>query len=799
MLSTSWLFLLVYLGLACAGRPPTDEGCVTAVYTALGYLSFSGDPAQGAWEARCQNRLKVTSTYASADVYCTEEEQAAGFAQLQGYCLEYGKVELMPREQVAENLTHDALSRMPVVEYGQIPKSQRMPTAVLISPTFYRRTFDTIDTWQFEVWSHNAFGLLGYAFWVLVLAVGISHCLVRHIFHAVDIQAGQWARSRVRWLWIPLDGIYHWLQTHLVVPAPLSSPRRKLLWWTFPTRIEAVTVLLFWVLSVVVCTLEYRPVEGNLYWPSIPDQIMRYAADRTGVLSFANLPLVWLFAGRNNIFIWATGWSFGTFNLFHRHVAWVATLQAVAHTLIYLVIMYQKGNVIRKLHKPYLIWGTLATVVMVAILPFAMQWFRHRLYETFLLLHILFSIALLLGCFYHTIIFEGHDYWNYLWPAVAIWIVDRSLRLIRLIYCNIHVRANAGKGVQYTRSTATYDPSSDVIRLEVTPGSAHIRPSPGDFYYLYQPFRLTGWESHPFTLGAWSYDTHDRRFVSTKDNEVDIDVTQVPLLSDPSSPGTTTPDETQLKHPQQHQRNRHIQQQIPKFIFWIRPYDGWTRSLRQQCINSPDLTTTTTILLEGPYGNHFPLWSYESVLLIAGGTGIAAAVPYIQDHIVRSSTESEQILSSSRKDGNTTQTKDMRLIWVTRQEAFAQQVAVKELAPALARDDFRAEFYCTSSSNPAPARSGDDDDDGSDTDTDRRSSRDHLWKGDTGNINFLPGRPNLESLVLDHAHEAQLSESSAVVLVCGPSALADEARAAVHLAMRRGYRRIRYVEESFSW
>lgn len=36
---------------------------------------------------------------------------------------------------------------------------------------------------------------------------------------------------------------------------------------------------------------------------------------------------------------------------------------------------------------------------MVAILPFAVQWFRHRLYETFLLLHILFSIALLLGCF----------------------------------------------------------------------------------------------------------------------------------------------------------------------------------------------------------------------------------------------------------------------------------------------------------------------------------------------------------------------------------------------------------------
>ncbi|GKZ24124.1 hypothetical protein AbraIFM66951_008937 [Aspergillus brasiliensis] len=809
MLSSSWLFLLVYLGLAFAGRPPTNEGCVTAVYTALGYLSFSGDPAQGPWEARCQNRLKVTSTYASADVYCTEEEQIVGFAQLQGYCLEYAKVDLIPREELAENLTHDALSRMPVVEYAQIPKSQRIPTAVLISPTFYRRTFDTIDTWQFEVWSHNAFGLLGYAFWTLVLAVGITHRLVRHIFHSLDIRAGQWAPSRIRWLWIPLDGIYHWLQTHLVVPAPLST-RRKLLWWTFPTRIEAVTVLLFWALSVVFCTLEYRPVEGNLYWPSIPDQIMRYAADRTGVLSFANLPLVWLFAGRNNIFIWATGWSFGTFNLFHRHVAWIATVQAVAHTLIYLVIMYQKGNVIRKLHKPYLIWGTLATVVMVAILPFAVQWFRHRLYETFLLLHILFSVAVLLGCFYHTIIFEGHDYWNYLWPAVAIWILDRSLRLIRLMYCNIHVRANTGKGIHYTRSTATYDPSSDVIRLEVIPGSAHIRPSPGDFYYLYQPFRLTGWESHPFTLGAWTYESHhDTHHHSTKDTEVNIDVTQVPLLSDPSSPGTTTPDETQLKHqhePHNDQDHKHL-----KFIFWIRPYDGWTRSLRQQCTQSANLTSTTTILLEGPYGNHFPLWNYESVLLIVGGTGIAAAVPYIQDHIARSSTELDTYPSSKNSNSSstttTTQTKDMRLVWVTRQTSFAQQVARGELAPALARDDFTAEFYCTSTTTPARSYTtgnvdDDDDNDGNDTDTDSTQhslSSDQPWKRDTANIDIIPGRPDLESLVMNHAHEAQLSESSAAVLVCGPSALADEARAAVHLAMRRGYRRLRYVEESFSW
>lgn len=73
-------------------------------------------------------------------------------------------------------------------------------------------------------------------------------------------------------------------------------------------------------------------------WPSIYKQYLRYVADRTGILSFANLPLLWIFAGRNNIFLWATGWSFATFNIFHRHVAVISVVQAVVHTVLYVVL-----------------------------------------------------------------------------------------------------------------------------------------------------------------------------------------------------------------------------------------------------------------------------------------------------------------------------------------------------------------------------------------------------------------------------------------------------------------------------
>jgi hypothetical protein len=60
---------------------------------------------------------------------------------------------------------------------------------------------------------------------------------------------------------------------------------------------------------------------------------MRYISDRTGILAYANLPIIWMFSGRNNIFIWTTGWNFSTFNIFHRNVARVATTQAIVHSI----------------------------------------------------------------------------------------------------------------------------------------------------------------------------------------------------------------------------------------------------------------------------------------------------------------------------------------------------------------------------------------------------------------------------------------------------------------------------------
>lgn len=75
-------------------------------------------------------------------------------------------------------------------------------------------------------------------------------------------------------------------------------------------------------------------------WPDTRTQWLRYIADRTGILSFANFPLIWVFGIRNNLLLWLTGWDFGTYNNFHRWVARISTVQAIVHSVAYTIQVF---------------------------------------------------------------------------------------------------------------------------------------------------------------------------------------------------------------------------------------------------------------------------------------------------------------------------------------------------------------------------------------------------------------------------------------------------------------------------
>jgi len=188
-----------------------------------------------------------------------------------------------------------------------------------------------------------------YYFWAIVISVGICTRLLSLI---QGLQHQEWSpipeedtneshhvttRSNIKSL------PYALLKQYIIIPATFGYRcSQNFRWCTIPPRIQSLTIATFVILNAVLCSISYTAFSGNIFWPEKSEQYWRYISDRTGVISMANLPLIWLFGTRNNVLIWLTGWGFGTYNNFHRWVARVATLQAVVHSIGYTEMVLER-------------------------------------------------------------------------------------------------------------------------------------------------------------------------------------------------------------------------------------------------------------------------------------------------------------------------------------------------------------------------------------------------------------------------------------------------------------------------
>lgn len=242
-----WMLWLFLVPAVLCEYIPLDQRCVTAVFTAYNYLTFTG--SVGFWDSRCQNPLKVTSVYAASGTYCDPDEQTAGFALFAAYCHQFGRTDLLPRDALAENLTDDAIKQMNLVEYGVIPKHQPLYVPVMISQEYFKRTYRTIEDMQFVSGRHRAYGLACYIYWAGILVIGIIYRMSQHFWENRRLPGRPWTFVRAA---------YHLLQAYLVVPIP-----RRLFWFT-PTPINGIVLGLFWILNIVLSSVSYQTFEGNL-------------------------------------------------------------------------------------------------------------------------------------------------------------------------------------------------------------------------------------------------------------------------------------------------------------------------------------------------------------------------------------------------------------------------------------------------------------------------------------------------------------------------------------------------------
>lgn len=379
-------------------------------------------------------------------------------------------------------------------------------------------------------------------------------------------------------------------------------------------------------------------------------------------------------------------------------------------------------------------------MTMSLLLPLSMLPIRKKAYELFLIIHVALALPTLVLLFYHVEIFKG-QYDGWLWACSGVWVgcgfndancqcFDRLLRLVRIVSCSW--RTFGGKRNTVASLTGGDD---GLIRLSVN-SSVPFQPYPGSYYFLYARSFMP-WENHPFTLASWE------------------------------KQGSNT-----------------------VLNFLIAPQGGATRRLQRRIekVNSGP-TCQMSIILEGPYGNRHHLESYNQVLLIAGGSGITAILPYV---------------FALRDSG----VRRISVVWIAKYHRYIEDVLKHELSPAntahieLDVHITQEEVTPTTSNNGEKVPSTSELSAPSEQVSDSVSPA--LEKDDVHRcMRIVAHRPEMKDLLQAGIKNLVGSERLAV-LACGPAAMVDDLRHAVANSYGSGEGQVsasslEYFEESFGW
>ncbi|AJT08528.1 Fre4p [Saccharomyces cerevisiae YJM1248] len=251
-----------------------------------------------------------------------------------------------------------------------------------------------------------------------------------------------------------------------------------------PTRFETLVILGYLILHTIFMAYKYQYDPYHIIFAAHRAEVAHFVAYRSGILSFAHLPLIVLFAGRNNFLQLISGLKHTSFIVFHKWLGRMMFLDAIIHAAGFTnyYLYYKKWNTVRL--RVYWKFGIAATCLAGMLIFFSIAAFRRHYYETFMALHIVFAALFLYTCWEHVTNFSGIE-WIY--AAIAIWGVDRIVRITRIALLGFPKADLQLVG-------------SDLVRVTVKKPKKFWKAKPGQYVFVSFLRPLCFWQSHPFTV-----------------------------------------------------------------------------------------------------------------------------------------------------------------------------------------------------------------------------------------------------------------------------------------------------------
>ena len=343
-------------------------------------------------------------------------------------------------------------------------------------------------------------------------------------------------------------------------------------------------------------------------------------ADRTSLLFVANLPLLYLFAAKNQPLKRLTGYSYEGLNILHRRLGEVMCLLALLHFLgmhvVWYTILRPAGvTLVNMLLMRMILFGIGALFAYEMIYFTSLGSFRQRWYELFLGLHIILQAAGLILLWFH-----HHGSRPYVGVALAIFLVDRLVYRMSVKSASLlsSLEVMEDKTTVKIRTSIHIDKHRSLLRhlcgasnvVDGWKATEHVFltvPSLAHKHVL---------QAHPFTVAS-------------------------------SAP---TSDEQEIK-----------------LELLIRAQSGFSADL----VRYAHRHSTVPIRLDGPYGSQSAVHLLEEsdhAVIVAGGSGIAVAWPLL-DPVLRV----HEIDDIENVDKNM-KLRKILLIWVIRENSHVSWI-----------------------------------------------------------------------------------------------------------------------------
>ncbi|CCF38642.1 ferric reductase like transmembrane component, partial [Colletotrichum higginsianum] len=339
---------------------------------------------------------------------------------------------------------------------------------------------------------------------VLVLVITVSRILWAQLRHvsAMSVEGERqnyWKTAQ--WNWMPS------LKKHLIY-APLWKKRHNkeiklsnaIGIGTLPSRMHTV-ILGFYLASNMVYMFFLNWENANIY------SFCAELRGRSGTLSVVNMVPLIILAGRNNPLIGMLHVSFDTYNLLHRWIGRMSVIEAVIHTIAWLIVQIAdsgwEGVWHRMSNELFIGSGVAGTISLIVIMILSFSPVRHAFYETFLNVHIILAFFIFLMTYIHCAVAGlpgGLPQLPWMIAIFTLWFLERMARIVRVAYMNWSDRGVTDAIVEAVPGECTRVTMNLPRYVDVKPGT-----------HAYLRFKdIRPWDCHPFSIG-WVEHIPDHR------------------------------------------------------------------------------------------------------------------------------------------------------------------------------------------------------------------------------------------------------------------------------------------------